>query len=65
MSNKNKHKYIEIVKFYTDEVHHHEEAIKELKEMLDKLESSDSFTEMDYSCGAVPDPTISARKENG
>lgn len=60
----NKPKYIEIVKFYQDEVRHHEEAIAELKKMLDQLESSNSFTEMDYSCGAIPDPNISGGKED-
>ena len=60
----NKHKYIEIVKFYGNEIRHHEEAIKELKKMLDQLEGSNSFTEMDYSCGAIPDPNLGGGKND-
>jgi len=56
-----KHKYIEIVQFYQKEIKFHEQAIQELKNMLDQLESSNSFTEMDYSCGAI---NLSAEEED-
>ena len=65
MNNKNKHTYIDIVKFYEHEIRSHEESIAELRKMLDQLESLNSFKEMDYSCGAIPDPNISGRKEDG
>ena len=59
-----KHKYIEIVKFYQDEVRHHEEAIKELTKMLEQLEGTSSFKEMDYSAGGVPDQNLGGGKND-
>jgi len=58
---KDKPKYIEIVQFYQNEIQFHEQAIAELKNMLDQLESQNSFKEMDYSCGAI---NLSAGKED-